>query len=1352
MRLSTAILAVLALIAAVSCLNIYASDEYSSLDEVQLFYSGEPVVFDVGGDIESGSKAYLDYGDGTTVTWSTTEVHTHTYSASGNYTFILYMCAAGESAAPLHCNGKAPTRTIVPVEINDRGTECYVLSATSTTLTSHPTRLAANMELQLAIHDPRGVLTALELGTSFHSVGFTPSITPLNSTEVSVSTPIYDAATATWKATVTPTDPIVILHSTLRLAAPQQHHGQCRVRSSTVDIVVVPDDVLGRFGATLPTGAYSRVAADISATQYLVADVGFATHPCVPSMTVAWMTGSGSSDKGLGTVVYYSYDSLQTVTPADLARVDELSLLDHVDDDSFAIPNTSVCVGLFVSQCVALTITSISFVGTDGSLALLTSMGPVHAQSPHRNAETLHDVVDKARYTRQTAAITSALNDQMTGLQWSNTMLSVPDVCPVSGEVANRMVAITVSENVDGSDALMMYCDMTTKYYAVPSGVTLSALSEAAKARYRVRSVSDIDKSIEYTLEAETPTWTLVNVPSALAIGDHSVLWINYATDLNSFLVLAHDKADTIQRVLQLTQAPDTPDQTANVTSWAVGHTFDAADTVTRITVVGPDVVAAGSSVWLGGVGDLVFRTIIALPVGVSAVFVSAQQRSPFMVSIVTSDRMIRTIRPPFPGVALVGPIRTTVHGSFTTSHGYRVDMADFVQPAAYPALNATYPQGLLGSTSSLAPAPFIRDTVLFGPLALEQLPLSLRVDGALVPDRLPQATHHVTFTPYHISTGAPVSAGVSLAPYLNYNLHVGDWAGTITRITSSLIRAIPTSPQPAAATTRPALLAPVTLSHTVSTAGVQAGDAVTLTLDLTGLPIADQIGWTADCPGMALHVSVAGSIMIKSVTSATVAMAVVVNPGQISQYLAAPVLAGEWWLSASRMVTNIMSLQDGQTVTVDAATPQTLTLAGPATSFEWTQAHVGHMVVLGGKVAVISDVASTTVAHAYPAADPIPAAAYGLTDAPLLSPAATECRAGSTEAVNWGWGAADVQPSLHRGDDDVTITEPPTPFMDKSSTISLMVNRPVASLTCRLTQPVGMDIVYSAVNASAAIVNVTNTAEGTATVILTGHTGSLKMAGGRATARVIAGCPPHDAIQFTSGITDDEMLAITSSTDEVELLPVNYRPPSEFGVAIPTTPNVYNADPSEPMYLSTDARSTSSWRYKQCSGKANRAACGCTAAMTISDDVNFSDCLDRVYRVYYGDTSFKPTFQYIRNGEVSGLLTAPYTIHEVNGRSDYCINPSGATCTSSVAELESTLVTPDMPIKFTGQDLYHFRVTVVGDSYCSLTAYFTIWVYESPTRTVMRWAQYSITGFTFAVGLAVAYCIHLKVSGKRFH
>lgn len=40
-------------------------------------------------------------------------------------------------------------------------------------------------------------------------------------------------------------------------------------------------------------------------------------------------------------------------------------------------------------------------------------------------------------------------------------------------------------------------------------------------------------------------------------------------------------------------------------------------------------------------------------------------------------------------------------------------------------------------------------------------------------------------------------------------------------------------------------------------------------------------------------------------------------------------------------------------------------------------------------------------------------------------------------------------------------------------------------------------------------------------------------------------------------------------NSDLLKHLPINYRPPSALGIAIPQTQNIYNADPKEPLYKS---------------------------------------------------------------------------------------------------------------------------------------------------------------------------------------
>ena len=67
-------------------------------------------------------------------------------------------------------------------------------------------------------------------------------------------------------------------------------------------------------------------------------------------------------------------------------------------------------------------------------------------------------------------------------------------------------------------------------------------------------------------------------------------------------------------------------------------------------------------------------------------------------------------------------------------------------------------------------------------------------------------------------------------------------------------------------------------------------------------------------------------------------------------------------------------------------------------------------------------------------------------------------------------------------------------------------------------------------------------------------------------------------AVKWTSRLTQiiaflpNSLLQANELTNHYGLmktLPVNYRPPSRHGIAIPTTENIYNADPGQRMYKS---------------------------------------------------------------------------------------------------------------------------------------------------------------------------------------
>nr|XP_024000363.1 cation channel sperm-associated protein subunit beta-like [Salvelinus alpinus] len=78
--------------------------------------------------------------------------------------------------------------------------------------------------------------------------------------------------------------------------------------------------------------------------------------------------------------------------------------------------------------------------------------------------------------------------------------------------------------------------------------------------------------------------------------------------------------------------------------------------------------------------------------------------------------------------------------------------------------------------------------------------------------------------------------------------------------------------------------------------------------------------------------------------------------------------------------------------------------------------------------------------------------------------------------------------------------------------------------------------------------------------------------------------------------------------------LPVNYRPPSQLGVLIPTTDNIYNADPSHPHPRQHYPISKNSGRYKQCAGKRSAEECGCTDRLKVSPLAINSDCRQRSF------------------------------------------------------------------------------------------------------------------------------------------
>ena len=89
--------------------------------------------------------------------------------------------------------------------------------------------------------------------------------------------------------------------------------------------------------------------------------------------------------------------------------------------------------------------------------------------------------------------------------------------------------------------------------------------------------------------------------------------------------------------------------------------------------------------------------------------------------------------------------------------------------------------------------------------------------------------------------------------------------------------------------------------------------------------------------------------------------------------------------------------------------------------------------------------------------------------------------------------------------------------------------------------------------------------------------------------------CPPGKTLHFDYPLlfTNHQWLYGNPVDKEgsvrIATLPYNYQPPSYLGKAIPLTSNIYNADPSMPMYKSTYKVSRDAAKFKQCKGKASR-------------------------------------------------------------------------------------------------------------------------------------------------------------------
>ncbi|XP_065071427.1 uncharacterized protein LOC135696077 [Rhopilema esculentum] len=240
--------------------------------------------------------------------------------------------------------------------------------------------------------------------------------------------------------------------------------------------------------------------------------------------------------------------------------------------------------------------------------------------------------------------------------------------------------------------------------------------------------------------------------------------------------------------------------------------------------------------------------------------------------------------------------------------------------------------------------------------------------------------------------------------------------------------------------------------------------------------------------------------------------------------------------------------------------------------------------------------------------------------------------------------------------------------------------------------------------------------------------------------------CPPGKHLTFEYPLVYDRDTWLYGNPNDHEgftrlaTIPFNYQPPSILGKAIPLTPNIYNADPSKPMHRSSYKISRDIAKYKQCHGKQSRASCGCTLNATISSRPDETDCIQRVFKVYFMEEFTPKLFVVDRDGTRTDLKF-PYCITELNERKDYSIENKVRPGCMSAAKKSA--------LKFDGSGLFHFRVNVIksGYTFCDLQTYFIIFVADAPMPYPAQELVRAMTSFCFGSIILFVFLInfHLK-------
>ncbi|XP_014645982.1 PREDICTED: cation channel sperm-associated protein subunit beta [Ceratotherium simum simum] len=190
-----------------------------------------------------------------------------------------------------------------------------------------------------------------------------------------------------------------------------------------------------------------------------------------------------------------------------------------------------------------------------------------------------------------------------------------------------------------------------------------------------------------------------------------------------------------------------------------------------------------------------------------------------------------------------------------------------------------------------------------------------------------------------------------------------------------------------------------------------------------------------------------------------------------------------------------------------------------------------------------------------------------------------------------------------------------------------------------------------------------------------------------------------------------------------IKTLPINYRPPSNMGIAIPLTDNFYHADPSKPIPRNLFRKSKKSGKFKQCANVSTREECNCTHDQKFSHAVAFSDCREKVPRFKFPVTQYPISLEiYSEDGRIP--VETPYlvTVTEVNQRENWELEHAVPENVKKLKDylqliLHAPVYNPlGLNLSIKGSELFHFRVSVIpGVTFCNLVEEFQIYVDEVP-------------------------------------